>query len=519
MVIEDGAPIFDMQSARYSVSSQHRKCLLQLWSAERNIVRRVLDCELKDRILRLTVQRLGFSAPSRLDICGRQYVPPPSTRKGARSAYERRLRGVLERQFAGFRVAQLCTAMDLGRSFGPVYTRGLLTRGSSSWAVLGVNALETQACVDASVTFAVLWLDTCRQARNSRSLVEGLLLFVPRGSSALTRERIAHLDPAAAHWRLFEFDEADNSVCELDCRDRGNILTRLVRCPDERAAHDRFQESIRRVRTICPDCTVAVISPAEIAFRFRGLEFARARLAHDPRTFSTVEEIVFGVGAEETVLTSETAPRLAGLLQRAAAIRHPQGLRHHPLWRLHPERWLESLVLDNVRAIDERLDPAFVYSQVPAFSASDRAMLDVLTVTRSNRLAVLELKADEDIHLPLQGFDYWSRVDWHHQRREFEKFAYFPGVQLSGEKPVLLLVAPALHIHPATDILLRYCSPAVDCTLVGLDEHWREGLRVVFRKRPRAPAAWLARETEAANDADGEYSEAALEDALSATRE
>jgi hypothetical protein len=30
-------------------------------------------------------------------------------------------------------------------------------------------------------------------------------------------------------------------------------------------------------------------------------------------------------------------------------------------------------------------------------------MIDVLTVTRGGRLAVLELKADEDIHVPLQG--------------------------------------------------------------------------------------------------------------------
>ena len=79
-------------------------------------------------------------------------------------------------------------------------------------------------------------------------------------------------------------------------------------------------------------------------------------------------------------------------------------------------------------------------------------MLDVLTVTRDGRLAVVELKADEDIHLPLQGLDYWSRVAWHHSREEFPRFGYFPDRELSPEKPLLYLVAPALHIHPATDI-------------------------------------------------------------------
>jgi hypothetical protein len=151
---------------------------------------------------------------------------------------------------------------------------------------------------------------------------------------------------------------------------------------------------------------------------------------------------------------------------------------------LHPERWLESLVVRDVTAVDERLEPARLYSQVPAFSASDRAMIDVLTMTRDGRLAVVELKADEDIHLPLQGLDYWSRVAWHHTRGEFQRFGYFPGSELRADKPLLFLVAPALHVHPATDTLLRYISPEVDWALLGIDERWREGVRVVFRKHP-----------------------------------
>lgn len=141
-------------------------------------------------------------------------------------------------------------------------------------------------------------------------------------------------------------------------------------------------------------------------------------------------------------------------------------------------------MVGDVSVIDERLDPRALYSQVPAFSASDRAMLDVLTTTHDGRLAVVELKADEDIHLPLQGLDYSSRVEWHHGRGEFPRFGYFPGRELSPEKPVLFQVAPALHIHPATDILLRYISPEITWEFVGIDEHWREGVKVVFRKRP-----------------------------------
>src|SRR5438477_12075600 len=140
-----------------------------------------------------------------------------------------------------------------------------------------------------------------------------------------------------------------------------------------------------------------------------------------------------------------------------------------------------------VAAVDERLDADCLYSQVPAFSASDRAMIDVLTLTRDGRLAVLELKADEDIQLPLQGIDYWSRVAWHHARGDFQKFGYFPGRELSSQSPLLMLVAPALHVHPATDTLLHYVAPEIEWILLGIDERWRSDLRVVFRKRPERP--------------------------------
>lgn len=54
-----------------------------------------------------------------------------------------------------------------------------------------------------------------------------------------------------------------------------------------------------------------------------------------------------------------------------------------------------------------------MYSQVPAAASTDGTMIDVLTCTLESRLAILELNADEDIHLPLQGLEYWARVRFH----------------------------------------------------------------------------------------------------------
>jgi hypothetical protein len=205
-------------------------------------------------------------------------------------------------------------------------------------------------------------------------------------------------------------------------------------------------------------------------------------LAHQP-SFRSTNEIVFGLGAAERVLSDKSFADFSQMIRSIGEVRHPQGPRDHFLWRMHPERWLESLVVDHLGRLEESLDPSHLYSQVPAFSASDRAMIDVLSVTRDGRLAVVELKADEDIHLPLQGLDYWTRVTWHHQRGEFQRFGYFAGRELSTQSPLLFLVAPALHVHPATDTLLRYFSPEIEWCLLGIDERWRDRLRVVFRKR------------------------------------
>jgi hypothetical protein len=314
-------------------------------------------------------------------------------------------------------------------------------------------------------------------------LVEGLHLFVPRDSSGLIRERMANLNRGAAKWTLFEFDERQDAVVQMDCSDRGNVATRLVHISNEAATLERFAESTARITQVLPNCEVVVLSAAEIAFRWRGLEFARARMGAEAATFRNKQEIVFGVGAEERVLEDRNWPLFVELLTALRNTRHPYGPRQHRLFRLHPERWLESLALTDISVVDEMLEPYSLYSQVPAFSAADRAMIDVLAATRGGRLAVVELKADEDIHLPLQGLDYWSRVEWHHARGEFSRFGYFPGRELSTDAPLLFLVAPALHVHPATDVLLRYLAPEIEWEFVGIDERWREGVKVVFRKR------------------------------------
>ena len=345
-----------------------------------------------------------------------------------------------------------------------------------------MSAQETQSAVDAILTFGLLWLEACREREAGRSLVEGMRLYVPAGRSKTLQVRLAHLDQAAAGFQLFELDERDEAAGAIDFSDHGNIRTRLVRCPDSSQVRSRFTCVVNNLLALAPQSDIVALSPSELAFRLHGLEFARVRITNAPGSFRMEEEVIFGPPGYETRLDNETEPAFKEFISTLLDARRTDGDRRDPLWRMYLERWLESLVFKSVTAIDSRLDPAHVYSQVPAFSASDRAMIDVLTCTREGRLAVVELKADEDIHLPLQGLDYWARVLWHHNRGEFQQHGYFAGVHLSSQPPLLILVAPSLRVHPAVDILLRYLPGQIEWTLVGVDERWREGIRVIYRK-------------------------------------
>jgi hypothetical protein len=496
VIMEDGKVLFDMRDAKYALSTEHVRCTLHLWSPDRNLVRRVVATDLRNKVLRIRTLKFGQSKPQTLELAGDKDRRTPSTREATRTRFVKVLERALERQFPDWRAESFRTAMDLEKSFGPAYARGLLSQGTKSWAVIAVNEEEPSATIDGILTFGILWLEACREAGGGRRLIQGLKLIVPRGMSATTLSRLPWLAGDRAQWELWELDQRGEELTQRDAADHGNLSTRLVHAPNVAAAQMRFAVSAARVLSLCPkaahhDIEQRLRSGSELAFLLHGLEFARVRIAASNENFNRVEQITFGAGASETELTSDTEDALRHLVERLCERRSPAGDKRDPLYRMQPERWLEGQLRRDVSLLDAKLEKSHVYTQVPAFAAGDRGMLDLLSVSDDGRLAVIELKADEDLQLALQGLDYWIRVRWHHMQNpdaatglgEFQRHGYFAGVRLSDEAPRLFLVAPALRVHPATEIVLRHLSPRVEWTLVALDERWREQIKVVWRKR------------------------------------
>jgi hypothetical protein len=499
VVLEDGKVLFDMREAKYRLATEHGRCTLHLWGEERNLVRRVSATTMRNGVLRLSTHRFGQTKPQTLELVADRDRRTPSTREATRVKYLRVLERVLLRSFPEYKADAFRTAMDLEKSFGPAYARGSLLRGSQAWAVIAVNEEETQATVDGILTLGILWLQHCRESGDGRRLYQGLKLIVPRGMAMLTLSRMAWLNANVAQWELWELDQKTEELEQRDAADHGNLTTRLMHAPNEQAAQERFAESKSRVMALVPETMRDVVeqrlrSGTETAFLLHGLEFARVRMGYAGNSFNSAQEITFGAGANETPLTEENEAELRELVARLFARRIAGGDKRDPLYRMQPERWLESVRRRDVASLDAHLDSAHVYTQVPAFAAADRGMLDLLGVTNDGRLAVIELKADDDLQLALQGLDYWVRVRWHHLQNpdnvtglgEFQRHGYFGGLRLSAEAPRLYLVAPALRIHPATEVVLRYLSPRVEWILVALNERWRAQVKAVWRKRSGA---------------------------------
>jgi len=471
-VRENGGRVASFSGMSWEVRGSSEKPLLHLWSEQFNLTRRVLaitDCS--HQKLSLAVERFGRAKPDRLEFIRREYEP--GTRELSREDYRDRLQHLLAEQFPDETIESLVVSQDLEHSLSGNYVRGLLRRGSAHTAVLAVPDGESSDTADNSLTFGLLWLERARHS-SRRGTIAGLRLILPKNAAGLVAHRLKALDPQLSV-ELFEHDRLLNVLQKVDARRAGNLKTWLVARRESEALLHRARPELESILTAAPK--TITLHPAmhsqEVWLRFRGLPFARWEGGR----------VFFGVSDCREELAEASRPALKQLLRELALHRHPLADNtRHALYRAQSERWLESLVREDVTRIDAALDSRFVYAQVFANIGGEHGILDLLTVTRASRLAIMELKASEHIHLPLQAADYWLRIRKHLENGDIARYGYFPGVELQPVPPLVYLVAPALRFHPSTDELLKFLSPELEVVRVGLAESWRRGLRVVMRQ-------------------------------------
>lgn len=465
VLCEPGEESLAINSGNLVLETRNGRLNLQAWNDRRNLVRRVTGIESQTRgKLVLRIQRFGQRTGTLSLVDLRRSAGENVTLESSRLEFREQFRSFLRHQFPTYKIAELTTGADLEHSLSPAYPRAYLRQGASAWAAIGASPDAFHA--EGVLTFGLLWLDYLR-LREPAAVIHGLVLYLPAEREKTTCLRLAFLNPEVAQYAAFVYTE-EKLEEPVDLRDYGNLNTRLEpyrrRLPSEL---DRILAPILEIG----DVEAIERSDGEMSLRVRGMEFLR----------TSADELRFGLERKRAGGPAQAA-EIRRLAEELSRFRSPYATdRQNPLYLRNPEAWLESQVRNEIEAIDARLLPAPIYGQVPAFAAADRGILDLLAVDRDGCLAVLELKASEDIHLPLQALDYWMRVKWHLDRHEFSARGYFPGIELRAEPPRLLLVSPALDFHPSNECVLRYISPGVQVERVGVSLEWHKELKVIFR--------------------------------------
>ncbi|MGH9718808.1 MAG: hypothetical protein ACRD8O_01230, partial [Bryobacteraceae bacterium] len=460
-LLEPGEELFDLRPDSFALSERNSRLTIEAWDETRNLVRRVtaLGEERRGR-LELVIERFARKEGRMWLIDLEQPQAQETRQRGERLVFRERFRRFLSREFSGWRLAELSAEKDLEHTLSPAYPRALLRKGRN-----GIAAISAPAeCVDpdGALSFGLIWLSYLR--RRERGVAIGqIVLYLPAGSERTTCQRTRFLDGGGARFEVYAYGE-DDSAAPVCAQDYGNFDTRIEPAhatpPEaqawvERLAHLSFVEPVP-------------MGDGAVSLRVRGLEFAR----------TCGHELLFGLHRRAAAREHNLA-EVERLARELADLRSVDAAG--PLASALPEAWLESAVRANLPMIDAYLRPSPLYGQVPAWAGGERGIPDLLAADRSGRLAVLELKASEDLHLPLQALDYWMRVKWHLDRGEFEGRGYFPGVALRKEPPRILLVGPALEFHPTTETILAYFSSEVEVERIGLCSGWRECPRVMFR--------------------------------------
>lgn len=404
-----------------------------------------------------------------------------------RANYAELLPEILKENYSELKVQRISVRGKFSLAQPSQYVRLMLTLQKQNILVVGINEHEAQTDIDGIITNGLVW------ASELKTPVSQLWFCVPSGKATTVLERLTLLNFVAMNLRVecFEIDEEEEhsmrAVKPFSQAELLNVHPRgLIWSEAENIPTSVWRE---RIVSLAPDM-IDVQADARRTFEsysIRGLEFAR--------TYDTERrQIKFGVAQypdeiaakyfkNETqsrkILTEGNFLTLANLVNEIVANRNaaPNDLRH-PFYRLRSEAWLESLLRRDIQILDATLDADFVYAQIPTWLGDERSVLDLLTINHHGRLVIIEIKAVEDMQLPLQGLDYWLRVEQARLRGEFERRRLFEGIKIADQSPLLYLVAPRLRFHRSFQVITKCFAQEIEAYQIGLNANWRSGVKV-----------------------------------------
>ena len=472
-LFEDQRILARMDGAHAVAEFSFGKLILSCWGDGWARSWRVISCEVSPE--RLTLECAKQMGVKRCALTLSRGVVDRRAAQG-RKDFARKLSAMIEANLLGVQVERAVAARNDRRHLSGVHVRLVIRDRGMRWAGIGVSESELQANIDAALAAGVTWHN---ELRRKSGTVEGLMIFAPRCDTIAIR--LTGLS-GATKVVLFRINEVNGTIESAAPVDQGDL-------------NDSFRKAARRAHwprpgMLPPDCAMLVDSVRRLApdhveahhrgrwvsLSIRGLEIARV--------WVTRRRIEFGIGDARIKLDHRNETQLERLIQDTILGRRPESeLRNEMIFRFQPERWLESIISRDVTSLDSTLDPRFVYSQVPTYRGEQRTFIDLLAATRQGRLVVMELKVSEETEFPFQALDYWLRVEWHRSRGDFQRRGYFEGLSMIDAPPLLYLVAPLFRFHETTKLIAASIHPRVPVYRIGVNEDWRNGVKVLLRER------------------------------------
>ena len=353
----------------------------------------------------------------------------------------RRRRRAFQTQLARALAVHFETRIPIKQSLGRsgIYPRFVL----GNRAVIAVDPDESSPVICGVMRAAVAW---------SKEMDLRISVAIPANRSRTIVTRLNSMPALRADFDWLQWD--GTTVATLD-----------MNLPDCETHVHEYREpnvaaEVARICAIAPDLLQAVphIPGNAVSIRMRGLEVAHVT---------------------ETGTTYPMGEPLQELIETLANERR-HGSRH-PLARAYEERWLESNLIRQVEDLFP-VRPGWIYPQVPSFIGEDRNIIDLLTITESGRLVVIEVKATADPDLPFQAFDYWLAVERHRKAGDFQAKGYFHGLDIRDEPAHLIVVAPLLAFHRSLDRLLEMLPGNLPFMQIGINQSWKRKIKILRRK-------------------------------------
>ena len=348
-----------------------------------------------------------------------------------------------------------------------------------------LSDVSDKATPEILVSTAILWLTKLEQRKKKPInevwiLAEKKMLKKVRKLHALLRENWKE------HIKLCEISDFRFQISDSKTQ---NLKSGITECSPLKIHHlwrekskkislaenTKISQTAQEILKLAPEKIDVLFTKQGETLRFEGLPVARVR-----KTLGA-EKCWFGIERDKRILNEKSREDFFNLLENLEIYRRfDSPNKHHALFELTPEAWLEAILRRNIKRLDANLILSPLYNQFRAESGK----IDLLALRKDGRLIVIELKVAPDREMVFQAVGYWRKIELNRRKGNLQTAKLFGDLLIADAPTLIYLVAPTLSFHRDFNYLANTVASEIEIYRFDLAENWRENLRVLTRQKP-----------------------------------